>query len=96
MKTKKKSRYLDHLDYLTQYGFIAAIFRMGLFKKSSGQGLVTFTSTVSLSRSPRAIERQALPRNKNGLLGSSDQAFYQKSLPSFSKSIQREQYIIVL
>ena len=27
------TRYLDQLDYPTQYEFIAAIFRMGLLKK---------------------------------------------------------------
>ena len=51
---------------------------MGLLKKfRSGAGHIHVRSL--LITIPRAIERQALPRNENILLGSSDQASYHKN-----------------
>ena len=61
------SRYLDQLDYPTQYEFIAVIFRSGLLKKfRSGTDHI---HVCSLSQSPRVIKCQALPWNKKSCLG---------------------------
>ena len=92
------SRYLDQLDYvyLTQCEFIAAIFRMGLLKKVHAR---------DWSRScPRSLNHDPLKqssvrlchRTKTSCLGVPTRVPITKSLPSFSTSIRREHYIIIV
>ena len=86
------TRYLDQLDYPTQYEFIAAIFHMGLLSDWSHSHL------QSLNHDPLDLEQSSIRLchgTKTSCLGVPTRLPITKSLLSFSTSIRREHYTIV-
>ena len=86
------SRYLDQLDYPTQYEFIAAIFHMGLLKKVQVRDW-SHSRPQSLNHDP--LEQSSIRlchRTKTSCL--EFRPGFLSSLSSFSTSIWREHYII--
>ena len=86
------SRYLDHLDSLTQYKFIAAIFHMGLLKKVQVRAGHIHVHSV-LIMIPSSNQASGFATERKHLAWEFWPGFL-SSLPSFSTSIRREHCII--